>query len=452
MSNSLKWLDFLLGRTSRSGQDGRLWTRDFVLNLLAMHFLFVGFSATWTTIPPFAIKLGSDPALQLTIIVGAFGIIGLFIRPFGGQWVYILGPKRVAVVGTIIFALGSLSYFALDIVSHIYSTSAWWLVPMRMVQGVGLALGPLGTWTIAANIAPPERRAEAMSYTGNAIAVASLYAPFMASFIYEGAGAREAFFFSALATAAATIACLLISSRRVGFQQLQPSAREREESGRPPLVARSAIFPTLILLTYTFTTASTSAYLPMLADEGNLGNPGLFFTVFSLMSMLAMAASGHVADRFGRATVIVPGLLLVALGMFVVSLATTQTVIAPGMLSVTLWMLVVSISTTRAIFLSGGILAGLGSGMLQPGVQSLTVDRAPLRERSAALATLQQAWDIGGFLLVPALGPVQRYAGTASTFGFTGIGALIGMLGFIIVNAKSPTKLPGGTLRGNRLG
>ena len=162
--------------------------------------MFAGYTATLTIIPPFAIDLGGDPSYHLPLIVGAFGFVGLLIRPFGGQWIYTLGPKRVAVAGTIIVALGSLSY--------IFALSPWWLMPMRMLQGVGLALGPVATSTIVANLAPPTRRAEAMGYMGNAINISFLYAPFMASFLYEHAGSHNAFLFSALAASVATD-CLL---------------------------------------------------------------------------------------------------------------------------------------------------------------------------------------------------------------------------------------------------
>ena len=402
-----KQIDSLRARLRRD----ELWTTDFVLTLLAGHFMFAGYTATLTIIPPLAIDLGGDLAYHLPLIVAAFGFVGLVIRPFGGQWIYTLGPKRVAVIGTIIVALGSLSY--------IVALSAWWLIPMRMLQGVGLALGPVATSTIVANLAPPNRRAEAMAYMGNSINISFLYAPFIASFLYENAGSHNAFLFSALAASIGTLAATRISASRIAFERPPPSPGGGAAGDKPPLIARSAIFPTLVFLTYTFTTAPTNTYLPLLAHEKSLGNPGLFYTVFSSVSMFAMAAGGPIADRYGRATVIVPGLISVAVAMFILNGAFFQ-----------------------AMFLSGGFFAGLGFGMLQPGVQSFTVDRAPMRERSAAMATLQQAWDVGGSFGALVFIPVHSVIGTANTFGLTGIGALIGALGFIIGNAKSPTKLP----------
>lgn len=385
---------------------------DFVLNLITAHFMFAGYTAMLTVIPPYVLFRGGTE-WHLGIIVGAFGIVGLLIRPIGGQWIYTFGPKRIAVAGAAIVAIGSLSY--------IFALSPWWLVPMRMFQGVGLALGPVATSTIVANLAPANRRAEAMAYMGNAINASFLYAPFVASAIlsYVGenyVGFNYAFMFSALAAAIAMISGMRISANRISFQKPPQTAGTAD---KPPLLAKAAIFPMLIFLTYTFTTAPVNTFLPLLAVEQKLGNPGLFYTVFSVTSIISMAIAGPVADRFGRATVIIPGLLSVALAMFVLNGAFFQ-----------------------VMFLSAGFFAGLGFGFVQPGIQSLTVDRVPLKERSAGMATLQQAWDIGGSAGSFVIGLLATPIGVANVFGLTGIGALLGTLGFIIGNSKSPAAPP----------
>ena len=402
-----------MAQRNGASQSNRLWTVDFILNLLTAHFMFAGYTAMLTVIPPYVLfRHGTE--WHLGIIVGAFGIVGLLIRPFGGQWIYAFGPKRVAVAGTAIVAIGSLCY--------IFALSPWWLVPMRMLQGVGLALGPVATSTIVANLAPPTRRAEAMAYMGNAINASFLYAPFVASSILDYVGGNStgfayAFVFSGLAAAIGMISGMRISASRIDFEK---PATPTAAADKPPLVAKAAIFPTLVFLTYTFTTAPINTFLPLLAAQQKLGNPGLFYTVFSSTSILAMWQAGPIADRYGRSTVIIPGLLSVAVAMFVLNGAFFQ-----------------------AMFLSAGFFAGLGFGLLQPGIQSLTVDRVPLRERSAGMATLQQAWDIGGSAGSFVVGPLATPIGIANVFGVTGIGALLGALGFVIGNAKSPAALPG---------
>ena len=129
--------------------------------------------------------------------------------------------------------------------------------------------------------------------------------------------------------------------------------------------------------------------------------------------------SGPVADRFGRATVIVPGLMLTACAMFLLNIANI-----PAML----W--------------GAGFLAGVGFGLIQPGIQSLTIDRVSLRERSSGVATLQQAWDVAGSGGAFIIGPLGGLIGVANSFGVTGVGALVGVVGFVVGNKRGPALTP----------
>lgn len=395
-------------RPGGSADGQRLWTLDFVLNLLTAHFMFAGYTAMLTVMPLYvAHRHGND--WHLGIIIGSFGVVGLLIRPFGGQWIYTFGPKRVAVAGTAIVALGSLSY--------IFALSYWWLVPLRMLQGVGLAIGPVATSTIVANLAPPARRAEAMGYMGNAINISFLYSPLVGFSVLDFGGYTYAFLFSGLFAAVGILTGLRISASKIAFQKPPEGAGAGGAPDKPPLVCRDAIFPTLVFLTYTFTTAPINTFLPQWAAQENLGNPGWYYTVFSVTSIVAMGMGGPIADRFGRATVIIPGLLSVAMAMFVMGASFFQ-----------------------LMFLSAGLFAGVGFGLLQPGIQSLTVDRASVKERSAAMATLQQAWDVGGSAGAFVVGPMAGPLGMANVFAITGVGALIGMVGFVVGNGRAAAR------------
>ena len=86
---------------------------------------------------------------------------------------------------------------------------------------------------------------------------------------------------------------------------------ETGESEGAPLISKAAIFPTFVFLTYAFTMAPVSTFLPFLAEEKGLPedfNPGFYFTVLSGMTMLTTLISGRISDRLGRGAVIVPGL------------------------------------------------------------------------------------------------------------------------------------------------
>lgn len=370
--------------------------------------MFASYTSLLTIIPPYVFHRGGQE-WQLGIIIGSFGVVGVFIRPFAGRWINILGAKRVAVAGTAIIAVGSLLYIG--------ALSPWWLIPVRMLQGVGIAMAPVATSTMVADLAPAHRRAEAMAYMGNSINVSFLYAPVLSSLILQYGGFHNAFLFSGIAAILAMLFALRISGRQPANVTAASAGPAAE---RVPLISKAALFPTIVFMTYTFTTAPVNTFLPILATQQHLGNPGLFYTVFSGTSIAAMIVAGPVADRFGRAKVIVPGLISTAVAMFIMNAA---------FFPLMLW--------------GAGFFAGLGFGMIQPGIQSLTVDRVSPRERSSGMATLQQAWDIAGSGGAFVLGPLGGIIGVGNVFGITGVGALAGAVGFVFGNRKKPTSLPG---------
>lgn len=389
-----------------------LWSLDFILNLIVAHCVFVAYTAMSPIIPLYAEHRGaadirlpigvSDFALvisqeiQLGIIVGSFGLIGLIVRPYTGRWVYTFGAKRIAVIGPIVLGMATLL--------HIFAVRAWLIIPARVAQGIGLALGPVTTSTIAANLAPDHRRGEALSYMSNVISFSMVYSPPLAFFIYEMFGFPASFIYAGAVAFVGSAVAMRLSAARTRLPERQDASNDKV-----PLINKRALFPMIVFLTYTFTTAPVYLFMPGIAEERGFGNPGLYFTAQSLTSMATLLVSGRLSDRFGRGSMIVPGLLIVAAGMFLLATA-----------------------DVKSLFWLSGALAGLGFGMIQPSMQSWTVERVPPHERSTALATLQQAWDIGGSSIGAfTMGAVGAITGGAATFAIAGAGAVVGATGFV---------------------
>ena len=334
---------------NRSGAppDRRLWSVDYVLTLLTGHFLFVSYSSMFTVIPNYVNDLGGEN-WHIGVVVGAFGVLSLFVRPFVGRLIAIFGPKPVAVWGIGSFALAALLY-VLPFNSWLESTpllasfpalAFLWPAPIRMLRGIGLAATPVATSTIVVNLAPAVRRAEGLAYMGIGIGTASLYSPFLAELVSDRFGFSAAFVY---ASATALLGCAFAMA--MSSSRTNPAAAEpRGQREKTPLIPRAAVLPTLIFVSFTATTGPINSFMPIVVAERELGNPGLFYTVNSLMTMLTLLVSGRVADRLGRSSVILPGLVSVAVGMFVLMYAPNQ-----------------------LMFLGSAVLSGWGFGMLQPG-------------------------------------------------------------------------------------
>jgi MFS family permease len=382
----------------------RIWTRDYTLVILSTHFLFACYSSLFTIIPPYVLARGGQE-WQIGIVIGAFGVSGVIFRPLAGRLANRFGPKRIAIAGALLLAAGSILY--------IPATSVWLIVPVRALQGIGLGIGPVATTTMVANLAPAHRRGEALSYMGNSIALASMYSSVVAYWLLTQYGFPASFTFSGICGFVSLALSFFISAEKTRIHDENPGG------GSVPFISRRALFPTFVFLSYTITTAPVNTFLPLLAEQRSLGNPGLYFTVYSFTSMLAMLGSGALADRLGRPAVIIPGLLLTAAAMFLLMASVNQ-----------------------IMFLSAALLVGVGFGLLQPGTQSFTVDRVPPRERASALATLQQAWDIGGSGGAFLLGPIAGVVGIGAAFGLSGLCTVAGVTGFVIGNHRRPTPMP----------
>jgi predicted MFS family arabinose efflux permease len=86
-----------------------LLTRDFVLSFFAqLTFSFV-FFVLIPTIPIYLSKVGVTKA-GIGILVGAFNVSSLFLRPFIGRALLKARERDFMIAGTILFALSSAAY------------------------------------------------------------------------------------------------------------------------------------------------------------------------------------------------------------------------------------------------------------------------------------------------------------------------------------------------------
>jgi MFS family permease len=160
----------------------------------------------------------------------------------------------------------------------------------------------------------------------------------------------------------------------------------------------------------TMTFGAVVSFLPLFVQAHHLGNPGLFFTVYSIAVVASRPAAGRLSDRFGRAPVVIPGMVLMAVSMVILA----HTASLYGLL----W---------------AAVLQGLGFGGVQPALMALVVDRSTLHDRGPALATLMMAFDIGVGLSAIGLGQVLEYTSFTVMYLCSAGIALIGAGAFAAV-------------------
>ena len=95
-----------------------------------------------------------------------------------------IGPKRVYMIGLVIFTLSS----AWCGLTGTLGLGIGWLIAARVVQGLGASMMSPQTMTVIARIFPPQRRGGAMALWGSTAGVAGLVGPILGGVLIDAAG------------------------------------------------------------------------------------------------------------------------------------------------------------------------------------------------------------------------------------------------------------------------
>ncbi len=370
----------------------KLFSRNFVLTTLSTFAVFTSFYFLLVTLPIYIQELGGTES-EIGLIIGVFTISAVLLRPYLGREVDRRGRKNILAAGLLVFLFSMLLYN--------YTTSVASLLMLRVLHGIGWGAATTAATTLIADIAPIHRRGEAMGIFGMASNVAMAIGPMLSFALLYASGFPTLF---AVSAAIALVSLLLVL----------PISETVVVRPRTPLFSKEAFFPSVLMFAVTLTYGSIVSFLPLFVQkQGITTNPGVFFTVLAITLIFTRVLAGKLSDIKGRKFVIVPGMILITLGLWVLSAADS------------LW-----------VFLAAALLYGLGFGSVHPTLIALLVDRVNERGRGAAMGTFTAAFDLGigaGSIL---LGMVLQYSGFKVMYLLGGLIVLAGAVLFIATNDK----------------
>lgn len=349
-----------------------LFTRDFLFLCLST-FLFSGsMFLLFAVLPIFVMQELKGAESQVGLIMGSFAVAAVLARPASGRIVDTWSRKAGLSLGSLIYCIAPALY------TQVTSVSV--MMGLRFFHGIGIAVYTTAGSVLVADISPPSRRGEAMGYYGMALNLSMAIGPALGAALVQPIGFIGLFWLAAALAFASLLLVQLIHEPRKTDSHGQAHAQ------RPPLFSRAALFPGFIALCMTVTFGSVVSFLPLFVQAHHLGNPGLFFTVYSVVVVATRPLAGRWSDRFGRYAVIIPGMLLLGTSM-----------------------IILAYSTSRYGLIWTAVLQGLGFGAVHPSIMALVVDRSTAHDRGPALATLMAAFDIGVGLSAIGLGLVLEH-------------------------------------------
>ena len=388
--------------SSTTGED-RLFTPAFIALAAADLAYFTAAGILIQITPLFARgPLGAD-AIGVGVTIGAFSVTALIMRPWTGRLADRRGRRPLFIAGALLAALA--------IAAHTLAPDLAVLIGLRLVLGVAEALFFVAGFAILADLAPPNRAGEAVSFNSLALYLGLAFGPSMGELLLATGGFTLVWIGAATLAAAAAVLALTIA---------ETGTHEPMESRPAALIHRGVLGPSLGLFTGVAAMAGFLAFVAIYGrDDLEMGSSGPVLLVFGLVVVGCRIVFARLPDR-------VPPYLLAAVAL---------ALIAAG-------MVVAGTLTTVAGLVAGAAIMGVGVAFVTPAFFTAIVARVRPSERGAALATLSIFLDLafgGGPVL---LGFVANAANIAAAFLVGAVVAACGAIGTAVAALRWSAPAP----------
>jgi MFS family permease len=370
-----------------SSAPARLASPAFFVIVLATFAYFLSVGTLLPTLPRYIKGPLGGGSVAVGLSVGVLNFSALLLNLWAGRLGDRRGRRLLMVTGA---AVAGTATAGLLVVKSLPGVLA-----LRAIGGAGEAMFFVGGASAINDLAPDERRGEAVSYFSLALHAGIALGPMM------GEAVLAADRFSLVWMVAA--ACALMAAALAGRL---PDTRPVVTPGAvaTQMVHPAAILPGLVVVSGGVGLAGFNAFVPLYALQLGLGGSRFVFFVFSAVMILMRTLAARLPDRLGP------------VGSAQVALLGT----GAGLAAIAAWQ-------TPAGLFAGTVIFALGHAMLFPSMLTLAVRRAPAHQRAAVVGTLTSFLDLGFAAGPVALGVVVGGFGYPGAF-LTGAGVAIGGL------------------------
>jgi MFS family permease len=378
-----------------------LFTRTFLTVAVAELAYFTADGVLLPALPRYVEGPLGAGNVAVGIVVGAFSLSAFFLRPWTGRLSDRHGRRIVMIAGA--------SLFALSVGGYLVATSIPVLVAMRLLTGVGDALFFVAALSANVDLAPEDRRGEAMSFASLSLYVGIGAGPFIGEALIAWHG-FEAAWVTSIALAAAAVVLAL------GLPAMRP-AQEMAAEGHQ-LVHHAGLLPGIVLFATIWGMGGFLAFVPLYALDLGMGGASLVLGLFAGLVVVIRSVGATIPDRIGPGRAVRISLVLTSIGLAVIGL----------------WR-------TPSGLLVGTFVFGVGIALFTPALFTLAVTGISASERGAVMGTTSAFLDLAFGLGPATLGFVAAAIGRDAIFL---AGSAVAVAGLALV---AVTRLGGTTMR-----
>lgn len=387
--------------------------------LIAAAFVIaLGFGIVAPVLPQYARSFGVG-ITAASVIISAFAVARLVFAPGGGALISRFGERPIYVAGLLIVALSTAATG--------FAQTYGQLLLFRGLGGIGSTMFTVSAMGLIVRLSPRAIRGRVSGYYSTAFLMGGILGPALGGALAPF-GYRVPFFIYAVAllVAAAVVA------RFLGGASLRPA------NGTAPLAVmqvREAVRDSAYRAALVSGFANgwvnfgvRNSLLPIFAAASpalGIGSAGIALTLMAAGNAAALQTAGRLVDDRGRKRVLIVGLLICSVGT-----------------------LPLGYVDTRLPFFALAVVAGIGSGLLNPAQQASVADVVGSdRNGGKVLAGFQMSQDVGTITGPLLTGLIADTVGFGPAFAVTGSITLLAVLAWIparetIPGGRRPWRLP----------
>jgi MFS family permease len=321
------------------------------------------------------------------VVTGAFAFTAVVARPVAGRIADKRGRRAVVVGGCVLVAIAGGLYFV--------PAGVPGLIVARLVLGIGegSVFTAGATWIV--DLAPVERRGQAIGLFGLAVWGALSAGPLIGEGLFQVGGYSLVWAFATVSP----LVGLLLALRQPG------GGPATDVPERGPLIPPEVVRPGLALALANVGYAALAGFIVLDLQHLGVGHGAGVFTAFAAAVVGTRLLLGRLPDRFGgRASAIAAGI------------------------SESVGLTLIALATSLPLAIAGAIVMGVGFSTLFPALALIVVNRSGEDRRGGALGLFTAFFDIGVGLGGPLVGAIAALGGYQAGFWAAAVCAAAGVV------------------------
>ncbi len=319
-------------------------------------------------------------------IMSMWGWPALFLVPFIGHWMDVIGRKPFVMAGTLLMAVSAFGFAGVTGIG-------WPVYALRAALGTGFIVSYAAAVSMQVDLSPPRDLPFVFLITGVWALTTHLAGPVVAEWLHAEFGFRVVGYSAAAVSLAAAANFLVIPDTHVRHETEGEKAPPAADIFR--FMSERKILPVLLLnlIEVASYTAVATFIIVYCRSKGMASGRG-FFIAYPLMAIALRLAAGRAQERFGQHALIYGTMVF-----YVLSIGLVPLIEAP-------WQL----------FLMG-LGFGVGVTYVNPLLNALAIERARNPAYSGRITSwFIWAWCLGGTMSPVVFGHIAQKWGYSTMF------------------------------------